>query len=83
LVFPGVCAVGGALLLTHMHAVTNQQEELLAELSHTPIALLAVTAGWARWLELRLSGPASLKAARIWPVCFALIGVVLLLYREA
>ncbi len=83
LVFPGVCAVGGALLLTHMHAVTNQQEELLAELSHTPIALLAVTAGWARWLELRLPGSASLRAARIWPVCFALIGVVLLLYREA
>jgi putative copper resistance protein D len=83
LIFPGVCAAGGALLLTHMHAVTNLREELLAELSHTPLALLAVTAGWARWLELRFPGSARQTAARIWPICFALIGVVLLLYREA
>jgi putative copper resistance protein D len=83
LIFPAVCALGGALLLTHMHAVNNSQEESLAELSHTPLALLAVTAGWARWLELRFSGPGRQTAARIWPVCFALIGVVLLLYREA
>lgn len=83
LVFPGVCAAGGALLMTHMHAVTNLQEELLTELSHTPIALLAVVAGWSRWLELRLSAPARQNLARIWPMCFILIGVVLLLYREA
>jgi putative copper resistance protein D len=83
LVFPVVCATGGALLLTHMHAVANLQEELLAELSHTPLALLAVAAGWARWLDLRFPGPARKTAARIWPVCFAMMGVVLLLYREA
>ena len=83
LVFPGVCAAGGALLLTHMHAIANLEEELLAELSHTPLALLAVAAGWTRWLDLRFPGPAREMAARIWPVCFALIGVVLLLYREA
>jgi putative copper resistance protein D len=83
LVFPGVCAAGGALLLTHMHGVTNLQEELLAELSHTPIALLAVVSGWTRWLELRLPRPGKLNLARIWPACFAFIGVVLLLYREA
>jgi copper resistance protein D len=82
LVFPGICALGGALLLTHTHGVNNLKEELLAELSHTPIALLAVAAGWSRWLELRLSAPASVTARRIWPVCFTLIGVVLLLYRE-
>jgi copper resistance protein D len=83
LVFPAVCAMGGALLLAHTHALTNLQEESLAELSHIPLALLAVTAGWARWLDLRFPGPARRTAARIWPVCFALIGVVLLLYREA
>ncbi len=83
LVFPAVCALGGALLLTHMHAVANLKEELLAELTHTPLALLAVTAGWARWLDLRFPGPTRKSAAHIWPVCFALIGVVLLLYREA
>jgi putative copper resistance protein D len=82
LVFPSVCAAGGALLLTHTHGVNNLKEELLAELSHTPIALLAVAAGWSRWLELRLSAPVSATARRIWPVCFTLIGVMLLLYRE-
>jgi copper resistance protein D len=66
-----------------MHAVTNLKEELLAELSHTPLALLAVTAGWARWLDLRFPGPARKAAAGIWPICLGLIGVVLLLYREA
>jgi putative copper resistance protein D len=83
LVFPAVCAVGGGLLLTHMHALTNLQEESLTELSHIPLALLAVVVGWARWLELRFPGPALQTATRMWPVCFALIGVVLLLYREA
>ena len=83
LVFPAVCAAGGALLLTHTHSTVNIQEELLAELSHLPIALFAVTAGWARWLELRYPGENRRRAAYIWPVCFALIGVGLLLYREA
>jgi putative copper resistance protein D len=57
---------------------------VLAELSHTPLAVLGVTAAWSRWLELRL--PAENRArfamAGIWPVCFLLIGVVLLNYRE-
>lgn len=83
LVFPGVCAAGGATLFTHTHAISNIQEELLAELTHLPIALLAVVAGWARWLELRYPGPRRQFAAHVWPVCFALIGVGLLLYREA
>ena len=83
LVFPAVCAIGGALLLTHTHAIANIQEALLAELSHLPLALFAVAAGWARWLELRYPGRHRRWAAHVWPVCFAMIGVVLLLYREA
>jgi putative copper resistance protein D len=83
LVFPLICAGGGAMLLTHTHALTNVSEQLFAELSHLPLALLAVIAGWARWLELRLPGPGRQMAGRLWPVCFALIGAVLLLYREA
>ena len=83
LVFPMVCAVGGAVLLTHTHALTNVKEELLAEWSHIPLALLAVAAGWSRWVELRLPGSGTALAARVWPVCFVLIGAVLLLYREA
>jgi copper resistance protein D len=82
-VFPLVCALGGAMLLTHTHGLTNVKEQVLGELSHAPIALLAVIAGWSRWLELRLSADQLNVAGRIWPVCFALIGVVLLLYREA
>lgn len=42
LIFPAVCMVGGALLLTHTHPLGNIKQELLAELSHTPIALMAV-----------------------------------------
>ncbi len=47
LVFPIVCALGGALLLTHAHDLSNVKEALLAELSHLPLALLAVVAAWA------------------------------------
>ncbi len=54
LVFPVLVAVSGALLLTHSHSLGNLKEEVLAELSHIPLAILAVTLGWSRWLELRL-----------------------------
>ena len=82
LVFPLMCAAGGAVLLTHSHAITNVKESLLVELSHVPIGLFAVFAGWARWLELRLP-PADRKIPSwVWPVCFVLIGAGLLNYRE-
>jgi putative copper resistance protein D len=80
LAFPLVCAVGGALLLTHSHSLSNVKEEFLAELSHTPLAILAVVAGWSRWLEIRLS-PNVVRW--VWPVCFILIGAILMNYREA
>ena len=83
LVFPAVCAVGGALLLTHNHTLGNVKEELLTEMSHTAIALFAVFAGWTRWLELRGSGRGKLIAAWMWPMCLVCIGLVLLNYREA
>lgn len=83
LVFPAVCAVGGALLLTHTHSLSNIKEELLVELSHIPLAIFAVAAGWSRWLELRLADPRRQIPAWIWPFCFILIGAVLLNYREA
>jgi copper resistance protein D len=87
LVFPMVCAAGGALLLTHSHSLGNVKEELLAELSHASLAIFAVMAGWSRWLELRLKpGEAGLirrAVPWVWPVCFILIGAILLNYREA
>lgn len=82
LVFPAVCALGGALLLTHDHSAGNVKEELLGEISHTAIALCAVFAGWSRWLEIRLQGRGRRFAAAVWPACLMLIGLVLLNYRE-
>jgi len=82
LMFPFVCFVGGALLLTHTHSLNNNNEELLAELSHIPIALLGITAGWTRWLELRLPHGPQKYLSWIWPSCFLLIGALLLSYRE-
>jgi putative copper resistance protein D len=83
LVFPAVCALGGALLLTHNHTLGNVKEELLTEMSHTVIALFAVFAGWSRWLELRGAGRGKLIAAWVWPMCLVCIGLLLLNYREA
>jgi putative copper resistance protein D len=82
LIFPLMCAIGGAVLLTHSHSVTNVKEELLVELSHVPMGVLAVFAGWSRWLELRLPPVNQTVAAWIWPLCFVLIGAGLLNYRE-
>jgi copper resistance protein D len=48
-----------------------------------PLALCGITAGWARWLELRLDEPGSRVAGWIWPIAFVLVATILLLYREA
>ena len=42
--FPAMCSLGGALLLTHSHALGDVKNEMFAEMTHTPIALLGVTA---------------------------------------
>jgi putative copper resistance protein D len=85
LVFPGVCALGGVVLLTHTHALSNVKEEMLVELSHTPLAVLGIMAGWSRWLELRLppQNGARKYLAWVWPVCFILVGLVLMDYHES
>ena len=84
LVFPLVTAVGGAALLTHSHAIANVKEALLIELTHTPLALAAIFAGWARWLEIRMpAGRTGRIAGWVWPIMFLFVGVLLMLYREA
>jgi putative copper resistance protein D len=84
LVFPALVAAASALLLTHSHSLGNIKEEVLAELSHAPLAIFGIVAGWSRWLELRL--PAENKVrdrmAWLWPTCLVLIGLLLLNYRE-
>ena len=83
LVFPLLTALGGALLLTHSHAISNVRDQLLIEVSHTPLALAGIAAGWARWLELRGDGAVRRWAGWVWPVCFIFIAAILLDYREA
>lgn len=85
LVFPIVCILGGMVLLTHSHALGNIKEELLAEMSHTPLAVFGILAGWSRWLELRLPPENSAKKylAWLWPVCFIMVGLILMDYHES
>ena len=86
-VFPLLCATGGILLLTHSHAIANIKDQLLIELTHTPLALAGMVAGWARWLELRLDPKANALSVRIaawvWPAAILFCGLLLLTYREA
>ena len=83
LVFPLLCSVGGAMLLTHSHSIADLKEELLVELTHLPLALLSLAAGWSRWLELRLPPQEGRAYGWVWPISISLIGMLLLLYREA
>jgi copper resistance protein D len=87
LVFPLLCAAGGTLLLTHSHAISNLKDQLLIELTHTPLALAGIAAGWARWLEIRLNpreNPVAWTVAGwLWPACILFAGLLLLGYREA
>ena len=83
LVFPLLCGVGGALLLTHSHASLNLKDEYLIEVTHAPLGLLGMAVGWGRWLELRLPHPDDRLPGWLWAVAFALVGALLLLYRES
>jgi len=84
LIFPALVAAASALLLTHSHSLGNIKEEVLAEFSHAPLAILGVVVGWSRWLELRLPSENKVRdrMAWLWPTCLVLIGLLLLNYRE-
>jgi putative copper resistance protein D len=83
LVFPLLCAVGGALLLTHSHALGDLKSEFLIEITHAPLGVLGLMAGWARWLELRMAPPDDAVPGRLWAWAFSLVGVFLIFYRES
>jgi copper resistance protein D len=80
--FPLLCGGGGALLLTHSHSVLAARWAYLIELSHNAIGLLAVAVALGRWLELRLPEVERRVPGAVWTASMALIGVVLLFYRE-
>jgi putative copper resistance protein D len=82
-VFPLLTAIGGTLLLAHSHALGNVKDDLLVETTHLPIAVLGIAAGWARWLEVESPDGEARWGGWVWPICFAVIGLLLLGYREA
>lgn len=82
LIFPILCAVGAALLLVHNHTLSDVKERFLIEFSHIPMGIFGVLAGWMRWLEIRGQGRVKQVAGLVWPVCFSMVGVLLLIYRE-
>jgi putative copper resistance protein D len=81
-VFPLACIAGGALLLSHAHDVNDARTAFLMEVTHLPLGLVSLVAGWARWLELRLA-PLDHAAGRLWGPALALFGLLLIFYREA
>lgn len=82
LVFPVLTATAAAALLTHSHSVANVKDLLLMEVTHVPLALLGITFAWSRWLELRLVPAEGVIAGWVSRVCFAMVGLLLVLYRE-
>jgi len=83
LVFPLLCAVGGALLLTHSHASLNLKSEFLVEVTHAPLGMFGLAVGWARWLELRLSPGDDRLPGRMWAGALVAVGLLLVFYRES
>ena len=81
-VFPVVTIWSGILLLTHVHEVSNSQSAFFMELSHLPLGLLSLLAGWSRWLELRLPSDRRAAAGRLWGPALAAFGLLLIFYRE-
>jgi putative copper resistance protein D len=82
LVFPSLCALGGTLLLAHTHSLIDVKQSYLIEITHLPMGALGILAGWARWLELRGTGWQSRLGRWVWPICFTLIALLLIDYRE-
>jgi putative copper resistance protein D len=82
-VFPLVCIGGGVLLLAHVHQVNDAKTGFFMELTHLPLGLVALLAGWARWLEVRLPAAQRSWSGRLWAPALIVFGVLLVLYREA
>jgi len=81
-VVPVAAILAGTLLLSHAHEVNNAKSAFLMEVSHLPMGLVVLVAGWSRWLELRLPPEDGRKAGRFWGPGLMALGLLLLLYRE-
>jgi putative copper resistance protein D len=82
-VFPLACICGGVLLLAHVHQVNVTKAGFYMELTHLPLGLVALLAGWARWLELRLAPAHTSWSGRLWAPALVIFGLLLVFYREA
>jgi putative copper resistance protein D len=83
-VLPVLAAAGGVLLLTHSHAGSFQSRaSFLVDVTHSTMGCLAVLLAAARWLELRLSPPASRWAGAAVSAAMLAIALILVFYREA
>jgi copper resistance protein D len=80
--FPGLCAFGGVLLLTHAHGALEPRREFLIQVSHTALGVLALIVACGRWLELRLEPPAGRFAGLSAHLALLGIGLLLVFYRE-
>jgi putative copper resistance protein D len=80
--FPVVCLGAGTLLITHVHELGDAKWAFLMELTHLPLGLLLLVAGWARWLELRLPPGPGVGHGRVWGPALMLFGLLLVFYRE-
>jgi len=80
--FPIVAIASGVLLMSHSHEVNNAQSALFMEISHLPLGLVSLLAGWSRWLELRLPPGEGAGPGNVWGPAFCVFGLILAFYRE-
>jgi putative copper resistance protein D len=81
-VFPVAGILSGVLLLAHVHELSDSKSAFFMEISHLPMGLLSLLAGWSRWLELRLPPAEAGGPGWIWGPAFAVFGLLLIQYRE-
>ncbi len=81
-VFPGLCILGGIILLTHSHAIYELKREFLVQSTHVSMGVLGVVVGCGRWLELRMPPPYNRVAGFISVAAMMLVGLILLFYTN-
>jgi copper resistance protein D len=82
-VLPVLAGAGGVLLLTHSHTAFQSKASFLVQVTHSTMGALAALLAAARWLEIRLTPPASRWAGIAASLAMVAIALVLVFYREA
>jgi putative copper resistance protein D len=82
-ILPLLAGAGGVLLLTHSHTAFQSKASFLVQVTHSTMGALAALLAASRWLELRLSPPASRWAGIAANLAMVGVALVLVFYREA